>query len=280
MLPHAVIGNMCIFACSFLEQFPSASDVSLCRRCKSYILFWSTCSFSCDKARLYRNIYSQAFLYNSYTGIVYCPSLKDLSLCNCYIASKNPVLLVCISTPLQTQSERLKSFAIERTHFWQEPWNTVDHGNVVCPRVKKLSFAHFAQGLNLHELMSSCIGWCCGAVQGIGELLVKPISVRIEPSHCRALVVYLCPHFVHLVTRVERSLSQHQQKYWYFSWQQMALPSVSVSFPVLTKNHLKIFAQAVHQQKGLLFSAAIILMAICKVIFKSKLFVWYFVFIV
>ena len=71
----------------------------------------------------------------------------------------------------------------------------------------KLSFAHFAQGLNLHELMSSCIGWCYGAVQGIGELLVKPISVRIEPLHCCALVVYLCPHFVHLVTRVERSIS-------------------------------------------------------------------------
>ena len=55
------------------------------------------------------------------------------------------------------------------------------------PYSLQLSFTHFAQGLNLHELMSSCIGWCCGAVQqGIGELLVKPISVRIEPSHCRA----------------------------------------------------------------------------------------------
>ena len=122
-----------------------------------------------------------------------------------------------------------------------------------CPRVGKLSFAHFAQGLNLHELMSSCIGWCCGVVQGIGELLVKPISLRIEPSHCRGLVVYLCPHFVHLVTRVEKSLSQHQQKYWYFSWQQMALPSVSVSFPVLTKNHLKFLQKLFTNKKGFYF---------------------------
>ena len=46
ILPRAVIGNICIFACSFSEQCPSASDVSLCRRCKSYILICSVGPFS------------------------------------------------------------------------------------------------------------------------------------------------------------------------------------------------------------------------------------------
>ena len=56
--------------------------------------------------------------------------------------------------------------------------------------------------------------------------------------------------------------------------------SVNVSFQVIAKNHLIWFCELLTNIRGLLFPAQLILRVKFTVIFTSKLFVWYFVYIV
>ena len=83
------------------------------------------------------------------------------------------------------------------------------------------------------------------------------------------------------VLRLYQPFSQHKQgSIDLFSWQQMTLPSVSVSFQVLAKNPLICYCKLFTNIRGVLFSGQLIVRAIPTVIYTSKLFVWYFVFIV